>query len=293
MTTKTTQITNDFEAYLIRIGYTESTQKMLPSILTEFLTYTAKELVNIDKTDILKYHEYIKERPKKRGIGTLSESMINHHIYTLKVFFSYQMELGTIRVDPMSTLTFSAPKTKPREILTQQEVNEVFDKCITHRERAVLNLCYGLGLRRTEAVSLNVEDINFKTSQAFVREGKGKKRRVVPISPKVLEGLQIYLESERISKKTKAFITTRVGERATGGNLNTTLQKILERTEIDKTITLHCMRHSIATHLLENGLSVERVRDFLGHKHLESTQIYTRIKNKQLWSLCEHTHEDH
>jgi integrase/recombinase XerD len=279
------KIIDDFETYLIRIGYTESTQKMLPRILTEFLTYTAKELVNIDKSDVLKYYEYIKTRPKKRGIGTLSESMINHHIYTLKVFFSYQMELGTIRADPMSTLTFSAPKTKPREILTQQEVNEVFENCITYRERAVLNLCYGLGLRRTEAVNLNIEDINFKTSQAFVREGKGKKRRVVPISPKVLQGLKIYLESERTSTKTKAFITTKMGERTTGGNLNSTLKTILERTEIEKKITLHCLRHSIATHLLENGLSVERVRDFLGHKHLESTQIYTRVKNKQLWNL--------
>jgi integrase/recombinase XerD len=274
-----------FQSYLTRLGYSKSTQNMLPNILYEFLIFVGKELADISKTDVLRYYDYIKERPKKRGIGLLSESMINHHIYALKTFFAYQMELGQIQINPMSTLSFSAPKSKPREILSQKQIKEVFSYCVTYRERTVLNLCYGLGLRRTEAVKLNLEDINFSTAQAFIREGKANKRRVVPISPKVLKGLKCYLENERLSLGTQAFITTKTGERTTGANLNNTLKIILDRTQIEKKITLHCLRHSIATHLLENGLSLEKVRDFLGHKHLETTQIYTRVNRKQIFSL--------
>ena len=80
-------------------------------------------------------------------------------------------------------------------------------------------------------------------------------------------------------------MTNRTHKRIRGSSYNSILKKLLERAGIQKEITLHCLRHSIATHLLESGLSVEYVRDFLGHKHLESTQIYTRVKNKQLWNL--------
>lgn len=289
MTAKKTKITSDFELYLNQLGYSKAVQKMLPRLLTEFLHTTTKAIEEIEPIDILAYYEYIKNRPVKRirkaSAGTLSESSINHHIYTLKVFFNYQMEIGKIIINPMSLLSFPRPRTKPREILTQKEIKKVFEACITYRERAVLCLCYGLGLRRSEAIKIDVVDINFKTSLAYVREGKGKKRRVIPMNQTVSTYLKMYLESERKSVETKAFITSKAGLRTTGGNLNKTLKNIIDRTEITKTITLHGLRHSIATHLLQNGLSIEYVRDFLGHKHLETTQIYTRVKNRQLWNL--------
>ena len=146
-------------------------------------------------------------------------------------------------------------------------------------------MCYGLGLRRSEAVKITIEDINFNTQLAYIREGKGKKRRAIPMNKSIILNLENYLNKERKANETNAFITTKNGNKSSGENINNTLKQTLERTEIEKKITLHCLRHSIATHLLENGLSVENVRTFLGHKHLESTQIYTRIKNKQLWKL--------
>ncbi len=283
----TTKIIEQFKNYLEQIGYSQGTQRNLPSSIKEFLNHTQKELQEIDKQDVLAYYEYIKIRPNKRRPGTLSESRISNQMYALKVFFSFQMELGTITEDPMSTLTFvRLHKSKPREILSQSELKELYKACETYREKAVLSLCYGLGLRRSEAVKINVEDLNLKSGLAFVREGKGKKRRVIPMNESIIQTFKNYLEKERSSKEeTTALICSKTGIRATGGNLNKTLKTILESTQITKTITLHCLRHSIATHLLENGLSVEYVRDFLGHKHLESTQIYTRVKNKQLWNL--------
>lgn len=279
--------TKAFKVHLERLGYSKTSINMLPSCLKEFLGFTAKELIKIESKDITAYHEYLKERPRKRGSGGLSESYINHHIYSLKLFFGWQQEKGTITENPISSLEFKAPVSKPREILTQEEIKLLFEVAETLKERAVIALFYGCGIRRSEGEKLNLKDIHFRSNILYVREGKGNKRRAVPLSPQVKIELWNYATKEReVRENETAFITNRIHKRATGSSYNKILKNILERTGIKKEITLHCLRHSIATHLLESGLSVEYVRDFLGHKHLESTQIYTRIKNKQIFELC-------
>lgn len=282
-----------FKSYLEQIGYKKGTQKMLPLCLNEFLEFTSKKLQEINKTDILNYYQYIKNRPNKRKPGALSESMVNHHVFSLKVFFSFQMEIGKITLNPMDNLSFPRPKSKAREILTPREITALFEACETHKEKAVLSIFYGLGLRRSEAESLVMTDVNFKTSFLVVREGKGKKRRVLPMNQAISENLKNYVLKERtVTGDTNSFFSSRIGLKLSGNTMNKILKQLLERAGIEKEISLHCLRHSIATHLLENGLSVEYVRDFLGHQHLESTQIYTRVKNKQLWELRGHIDED-
>jgi integrase/recombinase XerD len=236
----------------------------------------------------------LKERPNKRRAGGLSESYINHHIYALKLFFQWQLNNGLRSECPISSLEFKAPTSQPREILTQEEIKLLFEATATLKERAVIALFYGCGIRRSEGEKLNLKDIHFRSNMLYVREGKGTKRRAVPLSPRVKKELWNYATKERFNKESActersrseaAFICNKVGTRMTGLSYSRLLKKMLERAEIKKEITLHCLRHSIATHLLESGLSVEYVRDFLGHKHLESTQIYTRVKSKQLWNL--------
>ena len=279
------KIIQRFKENLTNLGYSKSTQNMLPSCVSEFLNHTNKDLDKINKVDVLNYYNYLQNRPNKRGSGGLSESYINHHIYALKLFFSYQLEVRELVANPMSTLVFPTPKSMPRPILCQKEIKELFRACETSKERAILSFCYGLGLRCSELVNLTLKDVHFKTKLLYVREGKNKKRRVVPMNQIVAKNLKNYLKKERKPSKQVAFILNAYGNPMRGDSLNKALKKILGRTTIQKEITLHCLRHSIATHLLENGLSVEFVRDFLGHKHLESTQIYTRLKNRKLWTL--------
>lgn len=286
-------IIQQFKSFLEQIGYKKGTQTMLPICLNEFLEFTTKSLKTINKSDILAYYEHIKNRPNKRKPGALSESMVNHHVFSLKVFFSFQMEIGKITLNPMDNLSFPRPKSKAREILTPKEITALFEACETHKEKAVLSIFYGLGLRRSEAENLMLVDVNFKSSLLVVRQGKGKKRRVIPMNKAISKNLKSYVLKERkATSDTKTFFTSRIGLQLSGNALNRILKQLLERAGIEKEISLHCLRHSIATHLLENGLSVEYVRDFLGHQHLESTQIYTRVKNKQLWELRAHIHED-
>lgn len=275
-----------FRIHLERLGYSRTSINMLPSCVKEFLEFTAKPVQEIQSKDITNYHEYLKERPNKRTKGGLSESYINHHIYSLKLFFGWQQEKGAITENPISSLEFKAPTSKPREILSTEEIKILYNACETLKERAVLSLFYGCGIRRSEGEKLNLKDIHFRSNLLYVREGKGNKRRAVPLSPQVKKDLWNYATKERETKENEtAFMTNKIKERTRGSSYNKILKSILEKTGIKKEITLHCLRHSIATHLLESGLSVENVRDFLGHKHLESTQIYTRVKSKQIWTL--------
>ena len=281
------QEVKQFRIHLERLGYSRTSINMLPSCVKEFLECQGhNQIENITSADIVRYHEYLKERPNKRTKGGLSESYINHHIYSLKLFFGWQQEKGAITENPISSLEFKAPTSKPREILTPEEIKTLYNACETLKERAVLSLFYGCGIRRTEGEKLNLKDIHFRSNILYVREGKGSKRRAVPLSPQVKKDLWNYATKERETKENEtAFMTNKIKERTRGSSYNKILKSILEKTGIKKEITLHCLRHSIATHLLESGLSVENVRDFLGHKHLESTQIYTRVKSKQIWNL--------
>ena len=276
----------DFRIHLERLGYSKTSVQMLPDCLKDFLEYINKPLPQIESQDILQYHEHLQERPNKKRPGGLSESYINHHIYSLKLFFGWQQEKGAITENPISSLEFKAPESKPREILTQEEVKELYQATEDLKEKAVLHIFYGCGLRRIEGEKLNLKDLHFRSNLLYVREGKNSKRRAVPMSEKVKEDLKAYALKERLAKENeKAFITNRIGTRLCGYGLNKLFKELVKRTQIEKEVSLHSLRHSIATHLLESKLPIEYVRDFLGHKHLESTQIYTRVKNKQLWNL--------
>ncbi len=280
------ETTQKFRTHLTHLGFSKTSLLMLPSCLNDFLEFTAKRVQNIVTQDIKNYHKHLQERPNKRSPGGLSESYINHHIYSLKLFFAWQEEKGIITQNPISSLEFKTPTSKPREILTKTEALTLYTSCQTLKQKALLSVFYGCGLRRSEGEQLDLKDVHFRSGILYVRKGKNSKRRAVPMSKKVSQDLKEYVYNERFSKENEtAFFTNQIGNRTRGLTHNKHLKELLETAKINKEITLHCLRHSIATHLLESGLSVEYVRDFLGHKHLESTQIYTRISTAQLCNL--------
>lgn len=187
-------------------------------------------------------------------------------------------------------MRFPTLKTAPRQILTIEEINLLYDSCQDEREIALLGIFYACGLRRSEAVKLNLRDVDFRGLWLYVRSGKGKKRRVIPMPPKVAKELKRYCTKYRptqLSKWTKpvdrkAFMLNKIGTKMSGCAYWNLFKEILQRTKIDKAISLHNLRHSIATHLLMGGMSIEQVRDFLGHEFLETTQIYTHIITEEL-----------
>lgn len=276
-----------FKVQLERLGYAQRTIEMLPTMVQDFLN--VQQIVDLQQVTpeiILNYYEYLQERPNKNKPGCLSEVYINHHIYALKLFFNWLESKGSILSNPISGLEFQKPSSKPREILDLEEVKKLYKVCENPLERAILSLYYGCGLRRTEGIKLDLKDVQFRAELLYVRLGKGAKRRVVPMSQQVKKDLQNYAYNYRKAMpKETAFLVGSNKNRINTSLIGKTLKFLIDRAEISKNITLHGLRHSIATHLLEAGLSMEEVRDFLGHRHLESTQIYTRISSMQLKKL--------
>ena len=296
------ELTEKFKTYLVQIGYSKSSCNMLPYCVLEFLKYTnAREVKQINQgqseaslTPLVKtitseqiqaFYEYLQSRKHKRKDEALSETFISHNIYSLKVFFNWLEQTGEIKINPISNLKFKRPKVNTRQPLSQQEIKQLFESIVNTKEIAILHLFYSCGLRRTEAENLNTSDIHFSKNLLYVREGKGAKRRAIPINTSVTKDLENYYNKERAKINDDAFMLNRTNERMRGESYNRALKEIIKRTEINKEITLHHLRHSIATHLLENGLNIEFVRDFLGHSHLEATQIYAKVFKHQLKKL--------
>lgn len=275
----------EFSIHLANIGYSKNTQYQVPFCIKEFLMQTNKTIVNIKQADILNFIDYLQHRPLMRSEGLLSESMIQHYTYALKVFFSWLEQTSQITSNPISNIKFKKANYTPREPLTQQQIQQLFKATENIKERAALHLFYSCGLRRTEAVDLNTNDIHFGTGLLYVREGKGAKRRVIPINPAVKKVFEQYLKNRYNPHKEEAFMLNSIGIRMSGDIYNKTLKQILHKSEISHLkshISLHHLRHSIATHLLENGMSIEFVREFLGHSNLEATQIYAKVNKKML-----------
>jgi len=287
------ELLQDFSLYVERVGYNKGSQTALPSCVREFFYWLEQkginQLENITPQHIRKHYDYLTERPNYTRPGGLSDSQINHHMYALKTFIKHQEEIGKISSNPFGVLSFPKVQSPPRQVLTLEEIKTLYQVAENMRDQAALSLFYGCGLRRSEAIKLNIIDINFKGQLLYVREGKGKKRRVVPLTEQVKTDLQNYYQYERslyIKEITKdnqqAFILNNRGNRMLGLVYWKRMKYLAKQAVLPEKISLHHLRHSIATHLLESGLSLEQVRDFLGHRYLESTQIYTRISKQYL-----------
>lgn len=287
------EILHQLETYLLRLGYGEKTIEIVIRSCLEFMNRMEIEQVesiqDITSADIIDHYNYLNERPNKITLGGLSSKYIDHHIYSLKIFFEWQQTIQSIEGNPMSALSFPKGESKQMEILTQNEIKQLYEICESWKERTLLSIFYGCGLRRMEGERLDIKDVHFRSGILYVRKGKGSKRRAVPMSKKVAEPIYNYIHEERQNPNNlKALVINKKDGRMRGQTYGILLARLMKRTEIKKHITLHCLRHSIATHLLESGMNVEKVQDFLGHKHLESTMRYTRV-SKEL--LIDKTHE--
>lgn len=263
---------------------------MLPDCIRDFLRHASEPIIeNITTHHIQQFYEWLHSRPHKKKGGGLSEQYISHHVFALKTFFNWLEATNQVKYNPISVMRFKAAKGNPRHPLSQEEIKQLFENTVTLKEKAILHIFYSCGLRRSEGEMLNIKDVHFKKQVLYVREGKGAKRRAVPMTARVSQELENYYLEERSAVKkardAEAFILNRIGMRMSGDSYNGALKEIIQRTALNPETSLHYLRHSIATHLLEGGLSLEYVRDFLGHAFLESTQIYTKVSQRQLQKL--------
>jgi integrase/recombinase XerD len=284
-----TTIVQSFTAWLYQVGYSEGTQNMLPACVREFLEQQQiTDISYIEQQQVKQFYTWLQTRPLKKRSGALSEMMIHHYVYALRTFFSWLEITGQIHYNPISGMTFKRPTQNGREPLSHQAVKQLFEATASGREIALLHLFYSCGLRRSEGEALNIQDVRYKEQLLYVRAGKGAKRRVVPLTERVAKDLETYWLGERCGYQVRkvqdeeAFMLNRIGARMSGAGYNDLFKQLAGKAGIAGEITLHHLRHSIATHLLQGGMSLEYVRDFLGHHFLETTQLYARPHAEQL-----------
>jgi len=287
-----TYLIRSFEKWLNTLEYATSTVNISVSYLRDFFEFLeefkVKSINEIDKIVIEVYYEYLQTRKNKRQTGSLSQNYIISNINALKRFVKYLQVTGkqSFEVD----LKISTNKEYQKTILTPEEIKALYNACdnstLGIRDRAMLSVYYGCGLRREEGMYLNVDDINLKARLIYVQKGKGNRERYVPMSEAVREDLEnyIYVAREKILsfkniKNPALFLSYRV-KRMHGNSLIERLHKLTNKAGINKETGFHTLRHSIATHLLQSGMLLENVSKFLGHTSLESTQIYTHLAHE-------------
>ena len=197
---------------------------------------------------------------------------------------------------PSLNIDWEANDTEEITFLTQDEIKELFAATygynegtalepLNSRDRAILSIFYGCGLRRNEGYHLDLSDINFDRQIIHVRRGKAYKERFVPFNKSLARHLQEYVYDSRAvlvnDKREEAFFISQRGVRMNGMSMGLRLKLLQQRTDNielqNKNVRLHVLRHSIATHFLQNGMSLDKIARFLGHASLESTQVYTHL----------------
>lgn len=281
----------DYYNYLLIKGYREETARKRYLDIKEFLRFTGKNFREVTETEVLQYYHHLQNRTNKvKGTGTLKFKSIHDIVLGITGFYEMLYELG--KLPELLQINIPYPKNYEndfvREILTQKEIQQLYE-IADLKEKVILNLSYGCGLRVAELVAVNKEDLYLKGNLLIVPKGKNSKRRIVPFTEKIRKDFEEFIFS---SENKNCLIANSKGDRMQEWTYNSTLKKLLKNIKISeeriKKISIHSLRHSIATHLLENGMELEKVRDFLGHSQLETTEIYTHINKNQLENLKEY-----
>lgn len=271
---------DDFENYLkIDKHYSSNTIESYIRDISGFLSYTEKEIVDITKKDIDNYVLHI--------LPKYNESSINRIIASIKSFFRYlSIYKGFINVSE-DVESLKRKKTLPK-YLSIEEVDKLLDIKLKdpfdYRNKTILELLYATGLRATELINLDIQNIDTVNMVVNVY-GKGSKERIVPISKIAVNYLELYINKYREllfvkkQKPTDALFLNNHGNRMTRQGLYKIIGKIAEEKRINKEITPHVLRHSFATHMIECGADIRSVQELLGHENVVTTEIYTHLAN--------------
>jgi len=166
------------------------------------------------------------------------------------------------------------------QVLSKEDVKAILEAHKNIKHRTMLSLLYACGLRRSELLNLKPQDIDARRRMLRVNRGKGAKDRLIPISERVLELLEAYYRCEK--PVTYVFEGQCAGKKYSARSFQQVLKDALEKAKIDKPVTLHWLRHSYATHLLEGGTGLRFIQELLGHKSSKTTEIYTHVSQKSL-----------
>lgn len=263
-----------FKQWLQSKRYSVNTIKTYSDALKSFLVfYREKPISEITNEDVIIYNnDYILK-------NNLSASYQNQIVNAIKLFFK------TVQFKKIEIEQIHRPKRAKLlpNVLSKEEIKLILNAHSNIKHKTMLSLIYSCGLRRSELLNLKPTDIDSKRGIVIIRQSKGKKDRIAPLSPKILEMLREYY----IGYKPKIWLfegqneNTKYDERS----LSNVLKQALTKSRISKPVSLHWLRHSYATHLLEGGTDLRYIQELLGHSSSKTTEIYTHVSTKSLQQI--------
>lgn len=273
------QILSEYLDFLeIEKGLSQNTIDAYRRDLGDFFDYYAE--LEIDKIQRTQINTYVRNLHEKE----FSATSVTRKIASLRGFFKWVCANELSPVNP--TLTLEQPKVPQRlpKVITMQEINEILNQDLSKIQRVMLELLYGCGLRVSELVNLKINDYDLK-GRFLECTGKGSKDRIVPMGNKACEAVKDYLPErdflvQKFNLKTKQLLINEKGKNVTRQEVYTFIHE--QGKKIHKAISPHTLRHSFATHLLENGADLRVVQELLGHSDVSTTQLYTHISKKRL-----------
>ncbi len=271
---------NDFLLYLeMDLNYSKNTIDTYLNALNHLNNKTNKNILKLNNVDIEKFISKL----------DLESSSISNYLSAYKTFYNYYIKIGKININPIDKI--DSPKlSKHLPIyLTVEEVDKLLDieikDAFSARNKSLLELLYATGLRISELINLEFKNIDL--NECIVRiMGKGSKERIVPINDLAIKYLKIYVKDYRHklvkTEQNNYVYLNNHGKKMTRQGVFKMIKKRTLETGIKKDVSPHTLRHSIATHMLENGADLRIIQEFLGHENIGTTQIYTHLTNTKL-----------
>ena len=256
----------------------------------DYINQNDLNYLKVDSDDLNSYFEYMKKQGRKT-------STISRAIASVRAFYQFLVRTKKIKKDPTSEVKTPKIEKKVPSILTEKEVELLLNqpKCVDLkgiRDKAMLEFTYATGMRVSEIIALNIEDVNIE--EEFVFCHYGYKKRTIPLGKMAVKTLSDYIKRARpILIKTedeKALFVNLSGERLTRQGFWKIVKYYKEQANITKDITPHVLRHSFATHLLQNGAELKAIQMMLGHSDISSTQVYMQFQNENLKDVYNKTH---
>ena len=269
---------SDFQKYLeIERNYSNNTIDSYTSDLTEFFDYTDKKSQNITENNIRRYIEYLFDVDRKR-------TTINRKISTIRSFFNFLKRDDYIEKNPAKEIVSAKARRKLPDFLTIDEMNNLLNNMkeediLDLRNKLIFELLYATGLRVSELVNLKKKKIDFSNNNIRII-GKGNKERILPVTSNLKRLFKKYFKKRKYNSDY-VFLSTN-GNKLYARDIRRIIKKVIKNMSMFKDITPHTIRHSFASHLLENGADLRMVQELLGHSSVSTTQIYTHISMEKM-----------
>tara|TARA_Y100000813_G_scaffold72267_1_gene51213 strand:+ start:3182 stop:4039 length:858 start_codon:yes stop_codon:yes gene_type:complete len=266
--------------------YSNHTLESYRNDIKGFLRFLKKNSVKIDNE--LNY-SFIRQWIVELSEKNIAPVTINRKTSSLKSYFNFLIRTGTISKSPLKVHRNLKTKSKIVEPFSEKEIEEIFQNFSNHginkRDQLVIELLYSTGIRRDELINLLVSDINFENKLIKVK-GKRNKERLVPILPTLQNSIEKYL----INNTSKYLFPSKDGGMISKSTVYRIINRYFRKVSTKVKLSPHVLRHTFATHLLNNGADINSIKEILGHSSLSSTQIYTKIQMPKIISDYKKNH---